>query len=197
LWSEYIVQPPEKKADAPEKKPSSAPSFEAQTVLWADLIKDHVTLEAPAKLTFSTGINQTFAKIRKLVKYSGNRTRAFFYPKARREMPNWEALEKLMLVCMLHHTQSLGLVSKFAEAEIVNPLKSSTASIGSAKEVEENRFLVESLRLLGAQMNTLVDWLVQRSLGVDERNKSLVSMLDRAQECIDDRLKKLELDKKE
>ena len=80
------------------------PTFEAQTGLWSELVREHVTLDGPTTLTFSAGISQTFDKIRKMVGYSGSRSRAFMYPKARKEAPNWVALEKLMLVCLLHHT---------------------------------------------------------------------------------------------
>lgn len=85
-------------------------------------------------------------------------------------MHEWEALEKIMIVSLLYHSQSLHLTNKFIDIKVPN-LKSSGGvfQYGSGMKgsymSEENLFLIEQLKLIGKQVNDLLMWLIMRVQG--------------------------------
>jgi hypothetical protein len=88
--------------------------------------------------------------------------RVFIKPTARPFIPTWENVEKLMIVVILHHTQSLSIVDRFANLEIPN-VRSSAGT--SAEQSEENRFLIDSLKFIGQISTNLLEWLCDRQEG--------------------------------
>lgn len=73
----------------------------------------------------------------------------------------WENLEKLLILAVLHHTQSLNILYKFLEVQVPD-VKSSA---GTEAPSEENKFLIETLEFIGKVCDDLVKWLLDRGDG--------------------------------
>lgn len=97
-------------------------------------------------------------------------TQRFLMHSAAKHKSEWILLEKLMMLSLLFHSQSLHLVDKFSEVKVPN-LKSSGGvfQYGSGLKhgllSEENHFLIDQLKLIGHQLNDMLMWLILRVQG--------------------------------
>lgn len=88
----------------------------------------------------------------------------------------------------MHHTESLPHISKFVDVVIPN-VKSSMGA--QAASEPGNRGILESLKLLGAQMSSLVSWLIDRVNGEKMTQEIISTVLETAQNTIDDELRRV------
>lgn len=99
-------------------------------------------------------LDKVHAKVRELVQCPMVVTMGFQRQSARPHRGAWIELEKLLIVSLLHHCQSLHLVNKFIEIKVPN-LRSSGAAFqyGSGPKNAvvgpESPFLIEQLKLIG------------------------------------------------
>jgi len=99
-------------------------------------------------------LDKVYAKIRELVQYPIVVRQRFFLASAKKHQHEWFDVEKLMVVALLYHSQSLHLATKFADIKVPN-LKSSGGvfQYGSGLKTgllsDEGHFLIEQLKLVG------------------------------------------------
>lgn len=128
--------------------------FEPNTEQWSDAVRQHISLKPHVtdkgvktyQISFSEAIESVYKTIRELQPWTLFQRNQFIRPTARREMPNWHALEKLVLLCILHHADSLPHIQKFVDVIVPN-VKSSMGAQASSDP--GNRGILESLKLLG------------------------------------------------
>jgi hypothetical protein len=128
-------------------------------------------------------LDQVYAKIRELVQYPIVVRQRFFLPSARKHQHEWADLEKLMVVALLFHSQSLHLARKFAETRVPN-LKSSGgvfqygSGLRAGLASDESHFLIDQLKLIGHQLNDLLMWLILRVQGEMDAQASIQSAFE-------------------
>lgn len=76
------------------------------------------------KILIKPPLDKLYAKVRELVQHPFVVRQTFLRPSAKKQQAGWIDLEKLMIVSLLFHSQSLHLVTKFSEIKVPN-LKSS------------------------------------------------------------------------
>jgi hypothetical protein len=97
-------------------------------------------------------------------------TQEFLKPSARPHQQVWADLEKLLIVVLLYHSNSLSLVEELGDVTVPN-LRSSGGAFqyGPGGKIpakqEEDLFLVEQLTLVGQQVKDLLMWLRVRVHG--------------------------------
>jgi len=147
------------------------------------------------RLVPSQLLDKVYAKIRELVQYPIVVRQRFFLASAKKHQPAWYDLEKLMVVALLYHSQSLHLARKFAEIKVPN-LKSSGGvfqygtGLKSGLLSDEGRFLIDQLKLIGHQLNDLLMWLILRVQGEMDAQQIIASAFEATQQMIDARLER-------
>ena len=153
------------------------------------------------RLVPSPLLDRVYSKIRELVQYPIVVRQRFFLASAKRHLHEWVELEKLMVVALLFHSQSLHLVRSFAELKVPN-LKSSGGvfQYGTGPQTglgaNERHFLIEQLKLVGHQLNDLLMWLILRVQGEMDAQESIQAALEVAQQMIGARLEQKEADER-
>lgn len=100
-------------------------------------------------------------------------TQEFLKASARPHKQVWADLEKLLIVVLLYHSNSLRLVDELGDVAVPNLRSSGGAhQYGPGGRIsaqqEEDLFLVEQLTLVGQQVSDLLMWLRVRVRGEQE-----------------------------
>jgi hypothetical protein len=118
-------------------------SFEPMTSQWTHKVKELITVTSiepsvdgkssnhgpnePEKkaakkyqLKFSPLLDNLHSKIRELVKRPVPLVQRLFIPRNKKHQHEWTEVEKLMILALLFHSQSLSLVDKFADVKVPN-----------------------------------------------------------------------------
>lgn len=138
------------------------------------------------RLVPSQLLDKVYAKIRELVQYPIVVRQRFLLASAKKHQPAWVDLEKLMVVALLFHSQSLHLARKCAEIKVPN-LRSSGgvfqygAGLKSARVSDESTFLMDQLKLIGNQLNDMLMWLILRVQGEMDAQEIIQSTFEAAQ----------------
>jgi len=151
------------------------------------------------RIVHSELLDKVHAKVRELVQCPPVVTMGFQRPSARPHRGAWIDLEKLLLVSLLHHCQSLHLVNKFIEIKVPN-LKSSGgvfqygSGLKNAAATDDSYFFIEQLKLIGNQVNDLLMWLMHRVHGEDAAQHIMRSVFEVTQRMIAARVEKKKAD---
>jgi hypothetical protein len=123
-------------------------------------------------------------------------------PKAKVHMPEWNDVEKLLIVALLYHSKSLHLVPKIVDIKVPN-LRSSGGvfqygtGIKGGVLPDESYFLIDQLKLIGNQVNDLLMWLILRVKGEIDTQDITEGIFETTQRMIDERLEKKKIDDEE
>mmetsp|Transcript_28541 Transcript_28541/g.43150 ORF Transcript_28541/g.43150 Transcript_28541/m.43150 type:complete len:148 (+) Transcript_28541:4649-5092(+) len=138
-------------------------------------------------------LNDLYTKIREFTPYPIVVRQRFFLPSAKKHKPEWEDVEKIMIVSLLFHSQSLDLVEKLIDVKAPNLRSSAGAQLYDSRpnlKTEESYFLIDQMKLIGNQVNDLLMWLILRVQGEIDAQNVIQQLYSVAQTQLDDKLVK-------
>jgi hypothetical protein len=126
----------------------------------------------------------------------------FLRATAKKHLAEWADLEKLLIVALLYHSQSLHLVPKVVDIKVPN-LRSSGgvfqygSGLKGGASSDESYFLIDQLKLIGNQVNDLLMWLILRVGGEMDTKFITEEIFATTQRMLDARLEKKRADDEE